>query len=121
MDVSVNGSYLFRGIFSNIYEILKMHIALDSSNFPSRHPLSEICSCAKIYVYKNYFSIICNRGKLLGIPVVRTPHSHFQEPGSVPGQGTTIPKAMWHYQKKKKKENYFRGKEPHVRKKGSVS
>ena len=35
--------------------------------------------------------------------MVRTPHSHFQEPGSVPGQGTKIPKAMWHYQKKKKK------------------
>ena len=96
----------------------KMHIAFDSTIFLVGIHCPEICSCAKIYVYKNYFSIICNRGKLLEFPVVRTPHSHFQEPGSVPGQGTKIPKAMWHYQKKKKEENYFRGKEPHVHQKG---
>ena len=99
----------------------KMHIALDSTIFLLGIHCPEICSCAKIYVYKNYFSIICNRGKLLEFPVVRTPHSHFQEPGSVPGQGTTIPKAMWHYQKKKKRKIILEEKNPMSIKKGSFS
>ena len=55
--------------------------------------------------------------------MVRTPHSHFQEPGSVPGQGTKIPKAMWHYQKKKKKKRkiILLEKNSMSIKKGSVS
>lgn len=94
MDVSASyWSYLFRGDIYNIYEVGNADSFLDSTIFLLGIHCPEICSCAKIYVYKNYFSIICNRGKLLEFPVVRTPHSHFQEPGSVPGQGTTHPKS----------------------------
>ena len=34
-----------------------------------------------------------------GVPVVRTQRSHSQNPGSVPGQGTKIPQAIWPGQK----------------------
>ena len=38
--------------------------------------------------------------EFLGGPVVRTRHFHCQGPGSIPGQGTKIPQAMRHGQKK---------------------
>ena len=33
--------------------------------------------------------------------MVRTQHSHCQVLGSIPGQDTNIPQAVWHGQKKK--------------------
>ena len=41
-----------------------MHIGFDSAVFLVGIHCPEIYCCTKIYVYKNYFSIICNRGKL---------------------------------------------------------
>ena len=35
-----------------------------------------------------------------GGPVFRTPCFHWRGPSSIPGQGTNIPQAMWHCQKK---------------------
>ena len=41
-----------------------------------------------------------------GSPVVRTAHTlTAKDPGSVPGQGTKIPQAALHRQKKKKKKD----------------
>ena len=39
-----------------------------------------------------------------GSPVVKTPHLHCRGHSSIPGQGTKIPRAAWHGQKKKKKK-----------------
>ena len=41
-------------------------------------------------------------GEFPGSPVVRTQRVHCWGPGSIPGQGTKIPQAAWHGQKKKK-------------------
>ena len=48
-----------------------------------------------------------------GSPMVRTQGFHCHGPGSIPGQGTKIPQAMWHDQeikifKKKGKSMYTR-------------
>ena len=40
-----------------------------------------------------------------GGPVVRTRRFHCCGLSSIPGQGTKIPQAAWHGQKKKKKKN----------------
>ena len=42
-----------------------------------------------------------------GSPVVRTRHFHCLGWSSVPGQGTKIPQAIQHSQKKKKERNLF--------------
>lgn len=63
MDVSITGSYLFRGILA-ISMKFKMCIGFDSAIFLVGIHCPAIYRYAKIYVYKNYFSIIWTRGKL---------------------------------------------------------
>ena len=41
-----------------------------------------------------------------GGPAVRSWRFHCRDPGSIPGQGTKIPQATWHGQKKRNGPNY---------------
>ena len=78
----------------------------------------KILSCDRGLIYTfvseifEKYCIICitvifqslEKKKFAGSSVVKTGHFHCPGPGSIPGQGTKIPKAMWHWTKKKKKK-----------------
>ena len=61
--------------------------------------------------YLTYFKldILKIPGEFPGSPVVSTRCFQCQGPGWIPGQGTKIPQAMWHGQKKKKKKIHNTG------------
>ena len=79
--------------------------------------IAKILSCDRGLIYTlvseifEKYCIVCitvifqslEKKKFAGSSVVKTGHFHCPGPGSIPGQGTKIPKAMWHWTKKKKK------------------
>ena len=80
--------------------------------------IAKILSCDRGLIYTlvseifEKYCIVCitvifqslEKKKFAGSSVVKTGHFHCPGPGSIPGQGTKIPKAMWHWTKKKKKK-----------------
>ena len=46
-----------------------------------------------------------------GVPVVKNPPCNARDVGSIPGQGTKIPYAMWHGQKNTKSSGVFQRRE----------
>ena len=64
-----------------------------------------------VYLYSFTNNSKKNLREFPGGPVLRTPHFHCQGPGSIPGQGTKIPQAAQHDQKRKKKKKILKWNE----------